>query len=95
MSAFWIVDYLCLALLLGAGFLVVALPNLNSSVMALSALGTVLTLLFVVMHAPDVAHAEAVVGAIVLPTLYLIAIGKIRTQVEQRRALGEEGADDE
>lgn len=95
MTAFWIVDYLCLALLLGAGVLVVLLRNLNSSVMALSGLGTVLTLLFVVLHAPDVAHAEAVVGAIVLPTLYLIAIAKVRAQLEQRRALGEEGADDD
>lgn len=95
MTAFWIVDYLCLALLLCAGVLVVLLRNLNSSVMALSGLGTVLTLLFVVLHAPDVAHAEAVVGAIVLPTLYLIAIAKVRAQLEQRRALGEEGADDD
>jgi uncharacterized MnhB-related membrane protein len=94
-TAFWIVDYLCLALLLCAGVLVVLLRNLNSSVMALSGLGTVLTLLFVVLHAPDVAHAEAVVGAIVLPTLYLIAIAKVRAQLEQRRALGEEGADDD
>ena len=49
--------------------------------MALSAMGTVLSLLFVVLGAPDVAHSEVVVGAIALPVLYLVAIGKTRTDV--------------
>jgi uncharacterized MnhB-related membrane protein len=44
--------------------------------------GTAMTLLFVVLGAPDVAHAEVVVGAIALPVLYLVAIGKCRTVVE-------------
>lgn len=92
---FWVVDYLCLAAILASAALVVFLRNLNSSVIALSAVGTLLTVLFVVLHAPDVAHAEAVVGAIVLPTLYLIAIGKVRAQVPRRRHFGEEGAPDD
>ena len=67
--------------------------NLNGAVMALSALGTVLSLLFVVLGAPDDAHSEVVVGAIALPVLYLIAIGKTRTDVPDRGDLGEhEGA---
>ena len=92
---FWVVDYLCLAALLACAALVVFLPNLNSSVIALSAVGTILTVLFVVLHAPDVAHAEAVVGAIVLPSLYFIAIGKVRAQLPRRREFGEEGAPDD
>ena len=81
MIGFWVLDYLCLAALLASAVLVVHLRNLNGAVMALSAMGTVLTLLFVVLGAPDVAHSEVVVGAIALPVLYLIAIGKIRTDV--------------
>jgi energy-converting hydrogenase B subunit D len=43
----------------------------------------VLCLVFVLTGAvPDVAHAEVVVGAIALPVLYLVAIGKCRTVVE-------------
>jgi uncharacterized MnhB-related membrane protein len=69
--------------------LVVRLRNLNGATMALSAAGTLMSLLFVVLGAPDVAHAEVVVGAIALPALYLIAIGKTRTDVDEED-LGEE-----
>lgn len=94
MTGFWVLDYLCLAVLLASAVLVVHLRNLNGAVMALSALGTVLSLLFVVLGAPDVAHSEVVVGAIALPVLYLIAIGKTRTDVSESEDLGEQEGDD-
>ncbi|HEX6490811.1 MAG TPA: DUF4040 domain-containing protein [Gaiellaceae bacterium] len=87
---FWALDYLCLGLILGAAVLVVRLRNLNGSVLALSALGTTLSLLFVVLQAPDDAHSEVVVGAIALPVLYLVAIGKSRTDVPDEGELGED-----
>ena len=90
MIALWVLDYLCLALLLASAVLVVLLRNLNGAVMALSAVGTILALLFVVLGAPDLAHSEIVVGAIALPVLYLIAIGKIRSDVRDRGELGEQ-----
>lgn len=89
MSAFWVLDVLCVLAILGAATLVVLLPNLSGAVMALSAMGTVMTVLFVALAAPDVAEAEAVVGTIALPVLYLVAIGKIRTDVPDRGELGE------
>jgi energy-converting hydrogenase B subunit D len=93
MSGFWLLDYLCLVGILATAILVVALRNLNGAVMALSALGTIMTLLFVVLGAPDVAHSEVVVGAIAVPVLYLIAIGKTRADVPDRGELGERGPD--
>ena len=90
MSAFWVLDYLILALILTSALLVVWLRNLNGAVMALSATGTLLSVLFIVLGAPDVAHSEVVVGAIALPVLYLVAIGKARTVVDDP-ALGETG----
>lgn len=89
MTWFWLLDILCVLMILIAGALVILLPNLSGAVMALSALGTVLTVLFLLLAAPDVAEAEAVVGAIALPVLYLVAIGKIRTDVPDRGNLGE------
>jgi uncharacterized MnhB-related membrane protein len=89
-TGFWILDYLCLGAILTCGALVLKLRNLNGAVMALSAMGTVLALLFVVLAAPDVAQSEIVVGAIALPVLYLIAIGKIRADVRDRGELGEQ-----
>ncbi len=91
MTAFWALDLLCLAVVLIAAVLVVTLENLNASVMALSAVGTVLALLFVVLDAPDVAHSQVVVGAIALPMLFLLAIGKTRVVAEDSSQLGEEG----
>lgn len=95
MTGFWAIDYLCLAGIVACGALVVFLRNANAAVMALSGLGVLLTVVFVVLGAPDVAHAEIVVGAIVLPTLYLVAIGKIRAQLADRRNFGEDGAADD
>lgn len=89
MTGFWVLDYLCLAGILVSAALVVRLRNLNGAVMALSGIGTVLTLLFVLLGAPDVAHSEVVVGTIALPVLYLVAIGKTRTDVPDRGELGE------
>ncbi|HEY3810933.1 MAG TPA: DUF4040 domain-containing protein [Acidimicrobiales bacterium] len=89
MTGFWVLDYLCLGLVLASGVVVLRARNLNGAVMALSAVGTVLSLLFVVLGAPDDALSEVVVGAIALPTLYLIAIGKTRTDVTDIGDLGE------
>jgi energy-converting hydrogenase B subunit D len=85
----WAIDYTCLALILASAVLVVRTANLNGAVMALSAMGVLLTLLFVVLGAPDDAQSEIVVGAIALPTLYLIAIGKVRGHVTDESGLGE------
>lgn len=92
MTAVWIVDYLCLLLVLACALLVMVMRSLSAAVMALSAMGTIQGVLFTVLAAPDVALAEVVVGAIATPVLYLIAIGKIRTDVVDRGDIGE-GAD--
>ena len=89
MTIFWLMDYLSIALILASALLVVRLRNLTGAVMALSALGSFLSLLFVVLGAPDDAHSEIVVGAIALPVLYLVAIGKARTEVRDTGELDE------
>lgn len=89
MTLFWMMDYLVLALVLGSAVLVVRMRNLNGAVMALSAVGSFLSLLFIVLGAPDDAHSEIVVGAIALPVLYLVAIGKARTEVRDSGELDE------
>jgi energy-converting hydrogenase B subunit D len=93
MTTFWALDYLCLIGVLASAVMVVRIRNLNGAVMALSASGTVLSLLFVVLGAPDDAHSEVVVGAIALPALYLVAIGKTRTDVPDAGELGESERD--
>ncbi|HEY2130410.1 MAG TPA: DUF4040 domain-containing protein [Streptosporangiaceae bacterium] len=94
MTAFWALDYLLLAIILASAVLVARLRNLSGAVMALSAAGTMLSVLFVVLGAPDVAHSEIVVGAIALPILYLVAIGKARTDITDSPELDEAGERD-
>jgi energy-converting hydrogenase B subunit D len=89
-TGFWVLDYLVLAVMLACAVLVVRLRNLNGAVMALSAVGTMLSVLFVVLGAPDVAHCEVVVGAIALPVLYLVAIGKTRAAIPHEPELKEQ-----
>lgn len=96
MSGFWVLDYLCLGGILVAAALVVHLRNLVAAVIALSALTLFMSLLFVILGAPDDAHSEIVVGAIALPVLYLVAIGKARTAVRDSGDLsGENEESDE
>jgi energy-converting hydrogenase B subunit D len=95
MTLFWTLDYLALAFIAATAVLVVRLRNLSGAVMALSAVGTLLSLLFVVLGAPDDAHSEIVVGAIAMPALYLIAIAKVRADVADRGELREQGEHDD
>lgn len=77
------IDYACLAVIVVSAFLVVFSRNLVGAVLSLSAVGIFATLLFAVLGAPDDAEAEIVVGCIALPVLYMVAIGKIRTVVDE------------
>jgi energy-converting hydrogenase B subunit D len=96
MTGVWLLDYLCLAVIVASAVLVITMRNLSGAVIALSAMGTALAVVFLVLAAPDVAHSEVVVGTIALPVLYLIAIGKLRTDVVDRGSLGEnEDADED
>jgi energy-converting hydrogenase B subunit D len=47
-------------------------------VMAISANGLVLTLLFMVLQAPDVAFSELAVGAVAVPLMFLVVLASIR-----------------
>ena len=60
----------------GAG--VVLSRDPRRQVLAMAANGLVLTLLFFVLQAPDVAFSEIVVGTAALPVLYLIVLASIR-----------------
>lgn len=74
-------------LLLGAaltGLGVVLTREPRRQVFALAANGTVLTLLFFALQAPDVALSELVVGTAVTPLLFLATLGVIRLSRERR-----------
>jgi uncharacterized MnhB-related membrane protein len=60
-----------------AGSAVVLTRNPQRQAITLSAYGLVLTMLFVVLQAPDVALSQLGVGAAVVPLMIMLAIRKI------------------
>lgn len=61
-----------------AGTGVVLTREPRRQVLALSANGFVLSLLFMALQAPDVAFAEIAVGAATTPLLFLVALASMR-----------------
>ena len=63
-----------LVIMLAAAFLAVVLRDLLSSVIALAAASLLLALEYYLLHAPDVAIAEAGIGAALTMAIYIFAI---------------------
>lgn len=75
---FAILNFILLVGLLASAIFVVRTRSLVSAIIAFSAVGTFLTLLFFLFQAPDVALSEAAVGTVAVPLVLLIALAKIR-----------------
>jgi uncharacterized MnhB-related membrane protein len=73
-----ILNLLLLSGLLVCALLVVRVRRIIHAVIAFSALGMFLTLIFFLLQAPDVALSEAAVGAVAVPLVLLISLAKIR-----------------
>jgi len=56
-----------------------------SSVIALGAAGAFLSLEFIVLHAPDVAIAEAAVGAVLSTVIFVIAVKKTTKKEDEEQ----------
>ena len=52
------------------------------SIIAMAASGSFLALEFLLLNAPDVAIAEASVGAVLTPVIYIIVLKKVKTEKE-------------
>jgi energy-converting hydrogenase B subunit D len=58
--------------------LTVYLDDLLSSIIALGVTGALVALEFMILHAPDVAIAEAAVGAVLSPVIFIVALKKVK-----------------
>lgn len=73
--------------LLGAlvsAIIAVQAKKLLDSVIALAATGSFIALEFLLLQAPDVAIAEASVGAVLSTVLFIIALRKVNAHKEER-----------
>jgi energy-converting hydrogenase B subunit D len=80
MTTFIQVAVLLLVAVAGTGVVLTRDP-LRQAV-SVSFYGLVLGILFLVVHAPDVALSQIVVGAVALPLMVLLALAKVRGQGE-------------
>ncbi len=75
---FELVNILLLVGVIVSAVQVVRVRGVVNAIIAFSAVGTFLTLLFFQMQAPDVALSEAAVGVVAVPLVLLISLAKIR-----------------
>lgn len=69
-----------LTLVGAAGTAIVAAPAPDRQAVTLSVMGLLLSLLFVLFGAPDVALSQLAVGAVVVPLMVLLAVRRIRRE---------------
>ena len=73
-----------LLIVAASGTLVVLTRDPKRQVFMLSANGLVLTIMFFVLQAPDVAISEVGVGAAIVPLLFMVALTAIANDRERR-----------
>ena len=78
-----------LTLVAGAGWLTVTTREPVRQAIVAGVLGLLLSLLFFVLQAPDVAFSELVVGGAAVPALLLLTVAKVREQQAAAAADGE------
>ena len=59
--------------------------NTLSSVISLGATGAFMALEFILLHAPDVAIAEAAVGAVLSTAIFIVAVKKTTKKEEEEK----------
>ncbi len=79
----FILNTLAIVGAVAAGCVTVHAKRLIDSCIALAATGSFVALEFLLLQAPDVAIAEASVGAVLSTILYIIAIRKVRASEEE------------
>ena len=69
---------IALTLVLAGGAVVVFTGNVQRQAVTLSLYGLLMTLLFVLLSAPDVALSQVVVGSAIVPLMVMLTIRKVR-----------------
>ena len=75
-------ELLCYLLVAAGGTAVVLTRDPKRQALVQSLYGMILTLLFMVLQAPDVALSEVAVGAAALPLMILVTLANIREENE-------------
>ncbi|MBQ6735342.1 MAG: DUF4040 domain-containing protein [Lachnospiraceae bacterium] len=85
MSAVFVLNTIIVIGILVTAVCAVVFENTLSSVLALGSCGAFVALEFIMLQAPDVAIAEAAVGAVLSTTIFVIAVKKTTPKQEEER----------
>ncbi len=85
MNMMYILNTLVIAGILVSAVCAVAFENVLSSVIALGITGAFMSLEFILLQAPDVAIAEAAVGAVLSTAIFVIAVKKTTPKEEEEK----------
>ena len=80
MSSFDVLNTLIIIGLVTSALCVFFLDDILQCIIAMAVLGGFLALEFLLLKAPDVALAEAAVGAILTPVIFIITLNKVKTK---------------
>lgn len=81
----FILNTLVMLGIVASAILAVAAKGVLSSVLALGATGAFVTLEFILLHAPDVAIAEAAVGVVLSTAIFIVAIKKTTRKEDEEK----------
>ncbi len=78
------VEFVTLLIIVVAGYFSIRVSNLLFAVVALAALSLLLSLEFYLLKAPDVAIAEAGIGAALTTAIYILALYQIEKRDKKK-----------
>ena len=81
----FILNTLVMIGIVASSILAVASKGVLSSVLALGATGAFVTVEFILLHAPDVAIAEAAVGVVLSTAIFVVAIRKTTRKEDEEK----------
>ena len=81
----FILNLLVMIGIVGSAILAVVSKGIVSSVLALGATGAFMAVEFIILHAPDVAIAEAAVGAVLSTAIFIVAIKKTTAKEDEEK----------
>ena len=81
----FILNLLVIIGILSSAVLAVTAKGILSSVLALGATGAFMAVEFILLHAPDVAIAEAAVGAVLSTAIFIVAIKKTTAKGDEEK----------
>ena len=78
MNLLFALNLIIIAAILFSAWLAVTMENLLSSIVAVCACGIMVAVEFILLAAPDVALAEAAVGAVLSAVIFIVGLRKIK-----------------